>query len=60
MSCEADAPRMVNYDQLEILNTIEEPHKAECSSCEKDCLGCNGADKDITKSVKPFNMSFNP
>lgn len=60
MSAEDDAPVIVNYDQLEILNTIEEPHKVECSSCEKDCLGCNGADKDITKSVKPFNMSFNP
>ena len=32
MSAEEDAPIMVNYDQLEILNTIEEPHKEECSS----------------------------
>ena len=60
MSAEDDAPVMVNYDQLEILNTIEEPHKMDCSYCEKDCPGRNGADKDITKSVKPFNMSFNP
>ena len=61
LSCEDGTPIMVNYDQLEILNNAaEEPHKVECSSCEKDCLGCNGADKDITKSVKPFNMSFNP
>ena len=61
MSCEDNAPIMVNYDQLEILNNAaNEPHKTDCSSCEKDCLGCNGADKDIAKSVKPFNMSFNP
>ena len=61
LSCEDGTPIMVNYDQLEILNNAaEEPHKVECSSCEKDCLGCNGADKDITKPVKPFNMSFNP
>ena len=59
MSCENDAPIMVNYDQLEILNTIEEPSKKSCDSCDT-CMGCNGADKDITKSVKPFNMSFNP
>lgn len=59
MSAEEDAPIMVNYDQLEILNTIEEPSKKSCDSCDT-CMGCNGADKDITKSVKPFNMSFNP
>ena len=59
MSAEDDAPVMVNYDQLEILNNIEEPSKKSCDSCDT-CMGCNGADKDITKSVKPFNMSFNP
>lgn len=40
---------------------FEEPHLMDCESCGK-CSeeGQPGADKDITKSVKPFNMSFHP
>ena len=41
---------------------IEEPHLMDCESCGKcsEEEGQPGADKDITKSVKPFNMSFHP
>lgn len=41
---------------------IEEPHLMDCESCGKCSSeeGQPGADKDITKSVKPFNMSFHP
>lgn len=44
-----------------LFDPFEEPHLMDCESCGK-CSeeGQPGADKDITKSVKPFNMSFHP
>lgn len=39
----------------------EETCNSNCSSCDKcSSEGKPGADKDITKSVKPFDMKFNP